>query len=248
MKILSFDPSTNTGWCLLEDGLLIDYGSIQLDSRLNIFQRLNFVHLEVNRLLDRFKPDFCSIEDVILSISGAKVLIYLSRINGVILNTCYNCVRDNIKTYFPTEWKKKSLDGISGDSKKVDIQLAVLKKFNYDISDVELKYNPILSNLISNEQTLLNQYKDTKIESDKLKNEMKLKRFTGDSSHQKVLIQEKNDKLVVIKKEIKDNEKKLITVQQKYSLDLTAKCGINDNIADSISIAWCAYRELNENV
>ena len=110
MIILGFDPATTTGWSVLDDGLLVDYGSICPSSKLSLPQKLSFYHNEATRLFNRYKPDYVAMEDVILAISGAKTLTYLARINGVFIHAAYSAVKDNIVLYDPSHWKSNSLN------------------------------------------------------------------------------------------------------------------------------------------
>ena len=66
--VLGIDPASITGYALLDDGKLIDYGSIT-SSFTDIGQRLNFIADETARLLERIKPDYIAIENTIYVIN-----------------------------------------------------------------------------------------------------------------------------------------------------------------------------------
>ena len=130
MKILGIDPASTTGWCILDDEKLTDYGVIKVDSSFDLAQRLNFIAIEMSRLVNKFKPDNVACEDLILGISGPKTLGLLGRISGVIIQNCYRELNKNITLVDPSTWKKECGLGLKGNAIKVDIQLAVVSHFN----------------------------------------------------------------------------------------------------------------------
>jgi Holliday junction resolvasome RuvABC endonuclease subunit len=103
MKILGLDIATNTGYCILNDGKLETYGMINLLSEMNILQRISFFENNILKLLEEYKPDYVAIEDLIMGISGVKVLSYLARLSGVALSCCYKKVGNNISLFTPSE-------------------------------------------------------------------------------------------------------------------------------------------------
>jgi hypothetical protein len=71
---------------------------------------------------------------VFLGISGAKTLAYLARLNGVAINTCFEILQERVRLYEPAYWKANSFAGLNGQSKKWEIQLAVVNHYNIPIT------------------------------------------------------------------------------------------------------------------
>jgi len=112
MKILAFDPASVTGWSLIDDKKIIQYGTIITNNKMSIGERLNYIAYEVDKILDKIKPDIIAIEDTLLGISGVKTLSLLARINGVIIQRCYHNIKAKIYVINVTSWKKV-VDSIS---------------------------------------------------------------------------------------------------------------------------------------
>lgn len=96
MKILGLDIATNTGWCVLEDGKLLDYGMLNIPIEMNLFQRISFFESNLTKLINSHNPDYVAIEDVLLGISGAKTLAYLGRLNGIAISCAFKKVQNKI--------------------------------------------------------------------------------------------------------------------------------------------------------
>ena len=123
MKILGIDPASTTGWSLLEENKLQDFGSIQCPSSFSTPMRMKFYYDEIKRLIQRTNPEYCSIEDAILGISGVKTLVYLARLSAMAILACTEEVGvDNVHMYMPAEWKRRTNLAITNHSKKWEIQ------------------------------------------------------------------------------------------------------------------------------
>ena len=92
------------------------------------------------------------------------------------ISTSFSFVRDNIRIYTPGHWKTNSFDGLSGISKKWEIQLAAIKYANIEISG----NFDFLNNIISERDSVLEKMKtdidNTKIEINKLRAALNRKR------------------------------------------------------------------------
>jgi len=82
MRYFGLDIATTSGWVFLEEDRLIEKGTIQLLSQMDLPQKLYYFRLELKNILERLKPEWIFVEDVFLGISGARTLSYLSRLNG----------------------------------------------------------------------------------------------------------------------------------------------------------------------
>lgn len=204
---MGLDPSTKIGWSIIDDRKIIDYGIIDLSGSLNICQRLNLVAVEIERLIDRHKPDYIGIEDVILAKSGVKTLVLLARINGVIIKECYRLGKSIPNIYIPSEWKLKSNMDLKGNAKKCEVQFSVCKKFKL-LKTKELK------EIGSRIETLKQQQMDLRTKSRSL---------TGENK--------KN-----IQKEIKNKEKEYRNIEKEiYSLTGISN-DVADSIAIAVAL------------
>ena len=247
MKALGLDIATLTGWSLIEDGKLIDYGTIQINSQMDLPQRLHYFHLELTRVLERIQPDWCFVEDVILGISGAKTLAYLGRLNGVALNSCFGVMQQRVKLYTPDYWKANSIDGLGGHAKKWQIQLAVVKHFDVPITG---NFESIENQVLAHE----GEIEDKKVECNSIRadiNTMKAalvrKRNPLDEDQKKALkntIKEHEKSSKQCKVDLKKIQTDFDKVMTKTCLDISAQTGLTPDICDSCGVALCGIKEL----
>lgn len=250
MLFLAFDIATNTGWSVLnEQKELIDYGSIQINSSMTLPQRIIFLSNEIIRIMEKFKPDYVFLEDLICGISGVKTLSYLGRLNGAAILSCTKYVNDNIFLYTPTKWKSYCFPGIVGFSKKWEIQLAVVEhyKMKFNIQDAEIE-KLLLSkqNMEKDNKERLKNIKQNSDTYNQLRSNIARKRNPlsleekETTVHEMIEIKKENDEL---KKIIKNEQKKLDKLMEKISLQITSRTGINLDISDSIGINFCGIKE-----
>lgn len=247
-KILGIDPATTSGWSLLENGKLIEFGQITCPSSFTLPQQLNLYHIEVQRLVERLQPDECAIEDAILALSGVKTLVKLARINGVIIQSAFNELKDNVSIYEPTSWKANSLENIKGSSPKWKIQLEVARFFNIDISGDFSSWDKREAEVEERISEIREENRSRKKKIDKLKSALKRKRNPiegNDRVEHKNKIKKLESEHKKAKKSLKDFEKDSSKELSKIGNDIYAQTGISSDIADSICIAYCLYREKN---
>lgn len=248
MKILALDIATVTGWSVLEDGKLIEFGSINLKQNMSINKKLNQLHVEIKRLITKHSPDYAVIEDIILGISGPKILTYLSRLNGVALFTCYEKLKDNVILVKPTEWKCDSLSELDGKSQKWKILYEVVRHFKFEINGSYEDIENDIKEMHSSLDTINDIHKKTKL--DILECNKKLNRKRNPlTDTEKVEVKNNLKKLKlnlqkqknIIKKETKEFAKKSIELAD----DLTVQTGVTTDIADSICMAIYAEKRIN---
>ena len=65
MKILGLDQGTvYTGYCVIEDGIIVSLGSIELKQDMNLHTRLVAMCHDVDTLLHKYNPDHLCLEDI----------------------------------------------------------------------------------------------------------------------------------------------------------------------------------------
>lgn len=114
MIVLSLDQSSvSTGYSVFDGSDLLRYGVIDLH-KCDTNERIPNMCRRINALLDKVHPDIVIFEDVSLRTS-VKTLIMLSRLQGCIMQSCYE---RNIPfhVYAATSWRK--LIGMKQGSKK----------------------------------------------------------------------------------------------------------------------------------
>jgi len=236
MKILGIDPSTSTGWSLLEDGKVIKYGIIKLE-KVSIGERLLTVSKSIKKIIKETKPDLIAVEDIIMAISGVKTLTLLARISGCIIKECYEEVGDNITLFTPSQWKKNSIPGLKGNATKWQIQLGVITHFSF----IDKQNLYIINDIIEKELLIQNDIKDDikilKNKHNQLKKKSRKKHIDEDSSCVDMR-QQLEKKIISKKKFLKNIEKSSKKEFIKVGKQITELTNINEDIADSICIAY----------
>ena len=248
MKYIGLDIATATGWSFFEDDKLIERGTIQLISGLELPQKLHYFHLELTNLLNRLQPEQCFIEDVILGISGAKTLAYLARLNGVAINAAFSVLQERVKLYEPTYWKAHSFPELGGMAKKWQIQLAAIKYYNLPITG---NFDTIEKIVEEEEAGILvkkNLSKELRVKINKLKASVNGKRdpLTDDQKKQvKDEIKSTEAACTQAKYDAKKLQQQFDKRMVKMSNDISAQTGMTENICDSCGVALCGYKESN---
>ncbi len=235
MKILGLDPASTTGWSLIEDDRIIDYGTIITNSTMHIGQRLNYIALELDRLLEKTKPDMIAIEDVLLGISGVKTLSLLARISGVIIQRCFNKYQKQVHIMNVASWKKGCGLNLKGTAAKWEIQYAIVNYFGLLTEDQDQVYKDIVFGECVARNHIKNKIEQRKKELDQVRKKGKKEKI--DLSCEERTIKKGID---AKKKELKLTEKSSSKVYQKMMKDIYAVTGISEDVADSMGIALAA--------
>jgi len=253
MNVIGLDIASQTGWVILsinenKEVKIDDRGSIILDSRMDLSQRLRYFSVELSRIFENHNIDYVFIEDVLLGISGVKTLAYLARLNGVAVNTAFTYVKENVKLYQPSYWKSNSFRELKGTSPKWEIQLSVCNYFNIKIEESFFKSFSLkqcefekylfgIKDTILNRRTCLNSYKTSLTRK---RNPLS----QNDKDELKILIETTEKEITTYKKELVDKEKEFDKFMNKISIDISAQTGISTDIADACGIALCGLKEL----
>ena len=89
MRVLGIDPGLRTtGFSILDSKSkklsLVAYGTIRPKINESIPKRLNYLFQETNKILDKFSPDFFSIEDMFYS-QNVKTAMLLGQARGAMI-------------------------------------------------------------------------------------------------------------------------------------------------------------------
>ena len=246
MIYFGLDPATTSGWSLLKDDKLLERGTIQLMAQMDLPQKLHYFHIELRSLLSRLKPDWVFLEDVFLGISGVRTLAYLARINGVAIATAFEVLQERVKLYEPNYWKANSFEGLKGSAKKWKIQLSVIKHYNIPVTGNFEAINKTLSERDEELNSIKDEISNHRqcLVSSKSLLARKRNPLVGDGKNKvqddiKVYCARLNQN----KKSLKEKELEYDKIFKKISVDIASQTGITENIADSIAIAYCGYKE-----
>lgn len=106
-KVMSVDQSTRcSGYCLVEDNEYVCSGVIDLSkSELATSERSFEMAKSIWKLIKKYKPDYCIIEDV-QNQGSPKTVIVLARLQGLILGYAE---AHGVKTHIlaPTVWRSE---------------------------------------------------------------------------------------------------------------------------------------------
>jgi crossover junction endodeoxyribonuclease RuvC len=89
MRVLGIDPgSETTGWGVVDGDArryaLVDFGTVKANPRERFSARLLKISVGVERLIERFQPDVCSVEEAFFAVN-AKTALKLGHVRGVVL-------------------------------------------------------------------------------------------------------------------------------------------------------------------
>lgn len=247
---IGLDIATATGWAFFDNDRLIEKGTINILSQMELPQKLHYFHLELKNLLTRLRPERVFIEDVILGISGARTLAYLARLNGVAINTSFEIVQDRVKLYDPTYWKSHSFNGLGGMAKKWQIQMAVIQHYNLPVTGDFSSLTKIVEEKKKMEDELHSEWDVMRKRLVQIKSQINRKRDPVSQDEKIYLEQQFKDTsktISNIKRILKEKEKEYDKKFSKITIDLTAQTGMTENICDACGIAYCGYKETTQN-
>lgn len=247
MLYLGLDIASATGWSLFEDQSLLEVGTIQLVPGMDLPQKLHYFHLELKRLVERTEPHWCFVEDVFLGISGAKTLAFLSRLNGVAINTVFSILQERVKLYQPDYWKAHSIDGLNGHAQKWEIQMAVIQKLDISVTGNFDSIKEQVKNFYNLIETKKKENIKTREIINKKKSQLKLKRKPLSEDMKlsvKCRVKELEKISLSLKQDIKDEQKTFNKLMDRTSIDIAAQTGMTHNICDACGIAMCGYKDL----
>jgi Holliday junction resolvasome RuvABC endonuclease subunit len=262
MKILGLDiSSSSTGWSLIDNDKLSDYGLIKPDSSMSVFQRLYLFGNEMKRIIERCQPDMIAAEEAIFA-RGMSTMRTLSRFSGVAIFQAYSYQKKDVKTYVPPEWKK--MIGLSGFATKPEIQLCICHHFKLLEEEKIKSYKESLDKIVEEIHELKYSAKhkvaDLKKELSNVEYSFKLLKKGIKAKKKKEITEEdgnklQNDETVLEskksifkerKKEVDKNLKEVVKKVDKMSSDIYSDCGISPDLADSIGVGLACLHETKQ--
>ena len=141
MIILGIDPgSVITGYAIINKNKdknleVVDFGCIITDKLLTTGEKLKKIHKEVLKLIEKYKPDIMSVENVFF-FKNLKTVMPVSQTKGVILLAA---AEKNLMVYEFTPLHMKMAIAGYGRAEKRQIQKMIEKTI--DLSKFDLKKN-----------------------------------------------------------------------------------------------------------
>lgn len=115
MKILGIDASTtSTGWAIFDDSKLVDYGCIKPKGE-DWRERLIRQEEVLASIVEKYRPDIVSMEDVPLSSNSNKILVILGAVQGFFYGI-FAHYKIPVEFVIPSKWRSP-LGLFSGDRK-----------------------------------------------------------------------------------------------------------------------------------
>lgn len=105
IKILALDQSTKiTGYSLWNNNLLIDYGVVTVDSKLDVISRMKKMSNMIGGLFLEHSPDCVVMEDIQLQYGNVRGFKALAHLQGVLMQKIFDA---NIVFFIvePSAWK-----------------------------------------------------------------------------------------------------------------------------------------------
>jgi len=241
MKILGVDISSrSTGWSLLDGDKILDFGKVNPTGKLSSANKLFLFAVELKRIIERCKPDEIAIEDVV-QVKSVKVAKILARFNGVAIIESYRYLQRDPTLFEPSAWKKQ-MDNCTGGSKKSEVQLAVCRKYKFLTSDrlqyFQEKIDAARSKFKDSNEESGNSLKDLKKQLKKC-----LKKDPDNKNKISELTKQIESASNISTKSRKLKKKEMNEAFDKISMDIYTESSINEDIADSIGVAY-AFQKL----
>ncbi len=132
-RLLSLDQSSSaTGWCVIINGELVDYGTIKIKSS-NTIERIYYTGKALREIIEKYKINSASIEDIYL---GMGLITYkvLAMLMGVVVSLFYEySIQYTIVT--APEWKASFKMLGKGQTREMQKKMA-MSKTNADTDDL----------------------------------------------------------------------------------------------------------------
>ncbi|HKG12868.1 MAG TPA: crossover junction endodeoxyribonuclease RuvC [Pyrinomonadaceae bacterium] len=89
VRVLGIDPgSETTGWGVVEGDVrryaAVDFGTVRANARERFAARLLKISVGVEKLIEKFRPDVCAVEEAFFAVN-AKTALKLGHVRGVVL-------------------------------------------------------------------------------------------------------------------------------------------------------------------
>lgn len=141
MIVAGIDASTRaTGIAIMNDGELVDYALIAIDSKKepDAYERIKKMFVQICEMLDKYDVDKMYMEKAICKGGNVDVTIKLAYLSG---GMSFYCVQRGIEFNNPTPsmWRKtvgiKNGRGVLRDEQKAQAVQAVLDEYGIDVGD-----------------------------------------------------------------------------------------------------------------
>lgn len=126
MRTLGIDPSlSSTGWAIVEDGKVIDCGTIKTKAKDGFVRRLRTIKRELtDKAIHGAFCNYAAIEDVFVNYRNIKTSIQLAKVHGIIISTLQDGgFDDDVIKIYPPSFVKQTITGNGNASKEQVIKM-----------------------------------------------------------------------------------------------------------------------------
>lgn len=129
MKTLGVDVATKlTGWSILEDNVLTNYGIIDGSKIKEVEHRLSLLYLNLYEIVEEYSPDIVAVEDQYFS-RNMDTLKKLSQARGVVMLVASQL---ELPLYVITPSEAKLAICGKGNANKKEVREAVKQRYNIE--------------------------------------------------------------------------------------------------------------------
>lgn len=133
MRVIGFDPSlSSTGWVVLEDNKILDFGLIKTAK--TDTKRYSKIFFYIMELLKKYEPDEIHIETPFVG-KNSRTAIELSRVQGGIF-ILSESMSINLVSFAPQEVKKQITGSGRGDKSEVAKKMIEILKDDIKIKEI----------------------------------------------------------------------------------------------------------------
>lgn len=124
-RIIGIDPGLSaTGFGVVENGQVLGFGVIRTDAREPVSKRLAHLGIQLEQVLERFKPLCCAMETLFFKNGGARSVILSAQSRGVLI---FILAQKNIPIFELTPATVKLALTGSGRASKTQLNFMVRK-------------------------------------------------------------------------------------------------------------------------
>lgn len=136
MIILGLDTSTtSTGWCIMEDNIVLAYGVIKPPKKFDVLDRIIYIEDEIKALIKAKKVEYVCIEDLV----SFRNAFSTKGLAGLLMHIQIELRKRNILTILvrPSEWRKGIVKGRTRAEQKESSIDYVRQEYGIEASDDE---------------------------------------------------------------------------------------------------------------
>ena len=136
MRVLGLDTSTtSTGYAIIDNGKLIDYGCIKPDKKLNTIEKIIYIEKEIKEIIKKKEIEYVAIEELAMVRNGAVTKL----LAGLLYHLVIEFTKKELLTVLvrPSEARKGRITGKNRQELKQNAINYIKGKYNVKVNDDE---------------------------------------------------------------------------------------------------------------